>query len=35
MKKARVSVDNFIATLQQHLSEVLNEARRQNVLKAR
>ena len=30
-----VSVDNFIITLQQHLSEALNEARRQNVLEAR
>ena len=29
-----MSVDNFVATLQQHLSEALNEARRQNVLKA-
>ena len=30
-----MSVDNFVVTLQQHLSEVLNEAHRQNVLKAR
>ena len=30
-----VSVDNFIVTLQQHLSEVLSEVHRQNVLKAR
>ena len=30
-----MSVDNFVITLQQHLSEALNKARRQNVLKAR
>ena len=30
-----VNVDNFIITLQQHLSEALNEVHRQNVLKAR
>ena len=29
-----MSVDNFVVTLQQHLSEVLNKVRRQNVLKA-
>ena len=34
-KRRVVSVDNFIVTLQQHLSEALNEACRQNVLEAR
>ena len=33
-KRHVVSVDNFVITLQQHLSEVLNEAHRQNVLEA-
>ena len=33
-KRRIVSVDNFIATLQQHLSEALNEVHRQNVLEA-
>ena len=33
-KRHVVSVDNFVVTLQQCLSEVLNEAHRQNVLKA-
>ena len=33
-KRHMVSVDNFIVTLQQCLSEALNKARRQNVLKA-
>ena len=33
-KRRVVSVDNFVITLQQHLSEVLNEARKQNVLEA-
>ena len=33
-KRHVVHVDNFVVTLQQCLSEVLNEAHRQNVLKA-
>ena len=33
-KRCVVHVDDFVITLQQHLSEVLNEARRQNVLDA-
>ena len=33
-KRCVVHVDDFVITLQQHLSETLNEACRQNVLKA-
>ena len=33
-KRCVVCVDNFVAMLQQHLSEALNEACRQNVLEA-
>ena len=33
-KRRVVSVDNFVVTLQQRLSEALNEVRRQNVLEA-
>ena len=33
-KRRVVSVDNFVVTLQQRLSEALNEVHRQNVLEA-
>ena len=33
-KRCVVCVDDFVVMLQQRLSEVLNEARRQNVLEA-
>ena len=34
MKKACCTHDDFVAMLQQHLSEALNEVHRQNVLEA-
>ena len=33
-KRCIVRIDDFVVTLQQHLSEVLNEVHRQNVLEA-